>query len=212
MSKISQENAYIFRITHIDNVPWLLKNGINCRNSQLIASNFREIGNPELIDKRSRRVVPINPGGTLSDYVPFYFTQYSPMLLNIKTGYNGVKQMPMGDIVILVSTLHRMAESGVRFIFTDRHAYPTAAQYKSDMSDLNMIDWKIIASRDFKRDPEDPGKIERYMAEALIHEHVPISTLIGIACYDDRSEGMLSDMMQAAGVSLTIKVKPDWFF
>ena len=212
MSKISQENAYIFRITHIDNVPWLLKNGIHCRNSQIIAPNFREIGNPELIDKRTRRIVPIDPGGTLSDYVPFYFTQHSPMLLNIKTGHNGSKQTPMAEIVILVSTLHRMQDSGVRFIFTDRHAYPVAAQYKSELSDLSMIDWKIIAARDFKRDPEDPGKLERYMAEALIHEHVPISTLLGIACYDDQSAGTVTEMMKEAGVSLTTKVKRDWFF
>lgn len=27
MSQISQENAYIFRITYVDNVPWILRNG-----------------------------------------------------------------------------------------------------------------------------------------------------------------------------------------
>ena len=48
-----------------------------------------EIGNPDLIDKRTHRIVPAPPGGTLSDYVPFYFTLYSPMLYNIKTGMEG---------------------------------------------------------------------------------------------------------------------------
>lgn len=33
MSGITQENAFIFRITHMDNVPWMLRNGIHCRNS-----------------------------------------------------------------------------------------------------------------------------------------------------------------------------------
>jgi len=49
--------------------------------------------NPDLIDKRSRRVVDVTPGGTLSDYVPFYFTPYSIMMLNVMTGYN-VKKVP----------------------------------------------------------------------------------------------------------------------
>lgn len=50
MSNISIENAYIFRITHIDNVPWLLANGIHCCNSPQRDLNFHEIGNPDLID------------------------------------------------------------------------------------------------------------------------------------------------------------------
>ena len=35
----------------------------------------------------------------LSDYVPFYFTHHSPMLYNIKTGYHGMRQTPMPEIV-----------------------------------------------------------------------------------------------------------------
>ena len=90
MNRICAENAYIFRITHINNVPWLLANGVHCRNSIDRDPNFHEIGNPDLIDKRAHRVVLVGPGGTLSDYVPFYFTHYSPMLYNIKTGYHGL--------------------------------------------------------------------------------------------------------------------------
>jgi hypothetical protein len=86
MSSLTPERALIFRITHIDNVPWILSNGLHCRNSRSVDPHYREIGNRDLIDKRSHRVVPIVPGGTLSDYIPFYFTPYSPMLFNIKTG------------------------------------------------------------------------------------------------------------------------------
>lgn len=212
MSTISQENAYIFRITHIDNVPWLLANGIHCHNSRVRDPNFREIGSPDLIDKRSHRLVPIDPGGTLSDYVPFYFTHYSPMLYNIKTGYKGMRQTPMSEIVILASTLHRVADSGLQFVFTDRHAYLQACQFKSDCKDLNIIDWSILIAKDFRRDPNDSGKLERYQAEALVHHFVPVSTLLGIACYDLQAERRLSGMLETAGESLKIVVKPDWFF
>lgn len=212
MSQISQSNAYIFRITHIDNVPWILRNGFQCMNSPNRDPNFREIGNSDLIDKRQHRLVPVEPGGTLSDYVPFYFTPLSPMLLNIKTGYNGMRQTPMPDIAIFVSSLPHVANQGLPFVFTDRHAYPVAAQYFTEMQRLDAIDWKILQTRDFKRDPNDIGKVERYMAEALIHRHVPLSALLGVACYGPEPETRLLGMQADAGVSLKTVVKQDWYF
>ena len=65
---------------------------------------------PELIKKRAGHGVPIPPGGTLSDYVPFYFTPLSPMLYNIQTGRNGTQRPSKDEIVILVSSLHKIAE------------------------------------------------------------------------------------------------------
>ncbi|AEQ97857.1 hypothetical protein XOC_3767 [Xanthomonas oryzae pv. oryzicola BLS256] len=68
------------------------------------------IGNPELIDKRSSHPVPLPPGGFLNDYVPFYFTPFLPMLRNIHTAWGGIQRRPNEDIVILVSSLHHVAE------------------------------------------------------------------------------------------------------
>src|SRR6266446_10848878 len=136
MPVVTQEKALIYRITHIDNVPWILENGLHCRNSTTRDPNFREIGNQELVGKRSNRIIDVPPQGTLSDYIPFYFTPHSPMLYNIKTGWNGLKQTPMPDIAIIVSSLYALAERGIRFVFADRHAYVMAAQFSNDLGDL----------------------------------------------------------------------------
>jgi hypothetical protein len=212
MIALSSEMAWIFRITHVENVPWILANGLHCRNSGQRDPNYHEIGNPDLIEKRARRIVPIPPGGTLSDYVPFYFTPYSPMLLNIKTGHGGMRQTPMSDIVFLVSSLPKVAEQGLQFVFTDRHAYLAAAEFSNDLKDLSRVDWKILQARDFKRDPDDPGKFERYQAEALIHRHLPISGLAGIACREAAQEASLSRQLEEAGISLKVVHKPNWYF
>jgi hypothetical protein len=84
-SNLSPEKAYIFRIIHRDNVAWTLDYGLHCRNSPTVDPSYVSIGNPELIDRRNRRVVSVPPGGTLSDYVPFYFTPHSPMMYNTCT-------------------------------------------------------------------------------------------------------------------------------
>jgi len=64
---LNPEKALIFRIIHAQNVPWVMDHGLHCRNSEIQDPDFRTIGNPDLIDKRDQRIVPVPPGGTLSD-------------------------------------------------------------------------------------------------------------------------------------------------
>ena len=118
---LSAEKALIFRITHIDNVRWILHNGLHCRNGEQDPS-FVTIGEPEIIERRNGRSVPVEPSGTLSDYIPFYFTPFSPMAYKIKTGL-GVTAVPSSDLVVLVASLRELADKhDARFLFTDRHA------------------------------------------------------------------------------------------
>lgn len=49
---LNSDKALIFRITHIANVPWILRNGLHCKNAEITDPNFVSIGNPELISKR----------------------------------------------------------------------------------------------------------------------------------------------------------------
>src|SRR4051794_38888069 len=123
MPTLGPESAYIFRITHVDNVPWILRKGIHCRSSQSFDPKFVSIGSAELIRKRTTRAVPILPGGSLSDYVPFYFTPWSKMSYNIKTGYAGITKRDNHEIVILVSSLRKLIQREIPFVFTNYHAY-----------------------------------------------------------------------------------------
>jgi len=210
--KISPEKALIFRILHRSNLPWILDNGIHARNGEKFDPNYRNIGNLELIDKRARRTVQIPPGGTLNDYVPFYFTPYSIMMFNIKTGYGGIPKLPNDDIVILVSSLHKLVEEDVPFIFTNQHAYPQIAEYFSDLSDLDNVDWPLLQSRNFKHDPDDPGKKERYQAEALVWKHVPVSALLGVCCHSEAVEAQIKSEIEDRDLELRTVVRPTWYF
>lgn len=212
MIELSKQKGLIFRITHIANVPWILDHGVHCRSSGLFDPGFREIGNPDLIGKRASRVVPVSPGGTLSDYVPFYFTPFSPMLFNIKTGYNGMKQTPMPDVVILVTSVHKLVELGLPFVITDRHAYLQAAQYANDAVGLGMIDWQSLRARDFKRDPDKPEKMERYQAETLVHRQVPLEALLRIVCHGETQKAQIDAELTRRRRIMKLVVTPDWYF
>ena len=64
---LTKEHARVFRITHRDNVSWILDNGMHAQSGEVSDPNFRNIGNPELIERRTHRVIEVQPGGTLSD-------------------------------------------------------------------------------------------------------------------------------------------------
>lgn len=209
---LNPDKALIFRITHVDNLSWILDHGVHCRNSPEQDPNFVNIGNPDLIDKRARRKVPIGPKGTLSDYVPFYFTPYSIMLFNIHTGYGGVNRVANRDIVILVSSLRKIDELGLSYVFTSGHAYPVYAEYYNNLDHLDEIDWGLLQRRDFQNDPEDPEKKERYQAEALVLQQVPLNALIGIACYDEDRKSMVEEQLGQRGLDLRVLAQPKYYF
>jgi hypothetical protein len=210
-ANLNPDKALIFRIVHRDNLPWILDHGLHCRSSDVFDPNYRNIGNPDLISKRHHRTVPIPPGGTLSDYVPFYFTPYSIMLFNIKTGH-GVRHVPNEEIVILVSSLHALAEREIQFVFTNQHAYTVMAEYFSDVRQLDRVDWTILQNRDFRYDPEDPAKLQRYHAEALVYRYLPIAALHGIGCYTENVKAWLDSEAAARGIRIRTIVKPTWYF
>jgi hypothetical protein len=210
---LTPERGLLFRITHVANLPWLLANGLHCANGDAADPNFVAIGNPDLIGKRTGRAAPVPPGGGLSDYVPFYFTPKSPMLLNIKTGWNGITQRPNEDIAILISSCRAMRENGAAVLFTDRHAYTATAAWSGNPDDLaTMIDWDILRRHDFARDDLYPDKMERYQAEALVHRHVPAGALHGIGCVSEAVKPAIEAQIRAAGVALDVFVRPGWYF
>lgn len=213
MVELSPERGRIFRITHVANIQWILDHGgLHCQNSTEQDPDYVNIGNVSLIDRRALRPVPIPPGGTLSDYVPFYFTPFSIMLYNIKTGHGGITRRENRDIVCLVSSVHRLRELRLPFIYTNQHAYPVDTDFYDGSDDLRQIDWQLLQSRDFKTDDSDPGKQQRYQAEALIHRHVPLEAVLGVGCHNKAVRHSIESMAAERGVSLTVKAAPILYF
>lgn len=208
--ELTPEKALIFRITHRDNVPFILDHGLHCASSAIQDPSFVPIGKPGLIDARSTRRVPIPPDGTLADYVPFYFAPRGPMLGNIRFG-QGVPQRSNEEIVFLVSSLHALKQRGVRFLFTDRHAALRTARFSVDLADLAWLPWAAFRACDFRRDPDNPEPFDCYQAEALAHTLVPLDALLGIACYSEAVKLALEQSIKYRGLSLATYVRAGWY-
>lgn len=210
MDFCNQERALIFRITHYMNLPWILANGLHCRNSTLSDPSFVDIGRMEIISHRTDRRVDKHPGGVLSDYIPFYFTPRTPMLLNIKSGWKGLQQRPMNDIAVMVSSLRKLS---ARFscVFSDRNATLEIADFHNDLSQLSILPWALWQQNDFRSDVNRPDKIERYMAEALVHRSLPASELDAIVMYSDTRRIEAEQWVASAGLSVRVLSKPGWY-
>ena len=199
---LTPDKALIFRITHRNNVGWLIENGLHCSNSNVHDPKFVPIGNPDLIKSRATRQVPRSPHGPLGDYVPFYFTPYTPMMLNIKTGRGGMPRRDLREVVIIVSALPTLAKHGVPFLFTDRHAYLAAARFFSDLDDLDQIDWPRLQARDFRKNLDNLEPFERYQAD------LPTKAMRGIVCYDDSTATSVSAVVAKAKLQVPVHAKP----
>jgi hypothetical protein len=209
---LTAASALIFRITHIANVSWVLDHDLCCSTGPCLDPRFRSIGNLDLIEKRRGRGVPIPPGGKLSDYIPFYFTPWSPMLFKILTGHGGIQRQSKEDLVFIVASLRKLDERGCAFVLSDRHANLQAAKFANDLSGLDLIDWDLLNRRDFRNDPNDPTKLERYQAEALVHKELSVRDLLGFACYSAAQERELSAELSRRDLPLTIGVREGWYF
>lgn len=208
---MNPKRALIFRIVHRENIEALLEDGLHCRSSAKAKRPYVQIGNSELIDKRQGRVIEYPPGGTLSDYVPFYFTPFSPMMYNIKTGYNGIQRRENDDIVFFVSSLNKLVEKGLTFVYSDRHAYLRFAQFTADMKQLpTWIDWKILQEKDFRRG--DVDKFDKYQAEALVHNCVPVNGLLGMACHSEAVKAEIEKRLERLDLDMKVLTKRDWYF
>jgi hypothetical protein len=116
-------DRWLFRIVHVDTLPTLLRRGGLHAPNHTPADGlpYRTIHNATVQASRRNRVVPCGPGGTVHDYVPFYFGPHSVMLLNLHTGrvegYNGGQE----PIIYLVTSIGRIVAAGLPYVFTDGH-------------------------------------------------------------------------------------------
>ena len=208
---LNPEKALIWRIVHRDNLPWIFANGMHSSSSAARDPHHLCIGNEESIARRAQRVVPLAPGGTLADYVPFYFSPFVPLLANLLAGHGGMQRHAAANIVILVSSLRKVHALGLPVLFTDRHAGLALARYFADPAQLDEIDWALLQRRDFVRDVDAPAQVEQRQAEALVHRHVPVAALTGVVCHSSVLRSAIEAELAAQGIALDVRALPSWY-
>lgn len=204
----------LYRITHLDNLPHILaQGGIWCGNEMARQDlSFVSIGDKDLTHKRSVKPVSIAAGGTLNDYVPFYFCPRSVMLYLIERRHPSTYGGGQEPILHLVTDVDRVRATDTPCFFTNRQAYIYYAQQIDDFSRLEELDWETLQSRDWQSTPEDPERQERKMAEFLAHRFVPWSCIVGIGVYSERYREDAVRLLAGADHLPKVQVVPKWYY
>ena len=196
---------YLYRIIHVDNLPFIVRRDeITCPSHSGANPDYIGIGDNSLIEHRRTMPIPLDPQGTLNDYVSFYFTKRSPMLYNIKNGFQNVTKRTQDEIIYLVTSYEKIAESGKPYIIYDGHAYHRMSRPFNTYEGLSYIDWRVIASNSWFDTEADPDRKRRKQAELLVYKSLPFNMVPGIATFSeiacDKVKGIVEDVNKSIKV------------
>lgn len=208
------EDPRIFHITHIDNLPSILRSGGLWCDAERIARGVANtnIGHAHIKDRRLRCPVRTAAGGMLGDYVPFNFCPRSVMLYVVSKGhqdYRGGQQ----NVLHLVSTVHRAVAldrtpaSGARpWAFTDRHAELGHALHYDDLSKLSEIAWPVMRKRYWM------DVMEERQAEFLVQGFFPWAAVIEVAAMTSDVAAQARSALDGMSNQPPVTVRPEWYY
>jgi hypothetical protein len=200
----------IYHITHVDNLPGIVREGGLVCDQESVRRGLcsQSIAYAAIKQRRQERRVE----SVLADYVPFYFTQRSPMLLAIHKGQVQDYQGGQSDVVYLVSSVETVAASGVRWCFTDGHAVERVTEFFDRIEDLARVDWRAVATWKWggRWLLNDPDIKRRKQAEFLVHGRFPLHLVNEIAVIDRSMTSRVAPLL-AGSQTPRVTVQPGWY-
>lgn len=199
---------YGFRITHIDNMAHIVRNGLVKADSPLRNEHFVSIGDNQVIRLRGQRNVK---GYRIGDYIPFYLGPRSPMLYVIQNGYNGVQRVEPEKIVYCVIRLDDLINCDIDCIFTNGHALSELTSFytKDKLPQINsLIRYEDVYSSQWSSE-EDMDLKRRKEAELLVKSDLPAKFIRGYVVYNENAKQILIGL----GIDANkIVVSPKYYF
>ena len=193
-------------MTHIKNIPHIIKYGITHKDSPFANNEYLTIGDISLIDTRRTKVVSVDNGNylnfnaptiTLGDYIPFYFGVKMPMLYVMQNGGNFVERAtPAKDIIYLACPLSRVIELGNDYYFSDGHGTDSLTTFydKRKIKELpTIVDWDAIRAS-YWGGQENLNLKRKKQAEFLVSNDLPSNIIRGFGCYNQDAKDKLINL------------------
>lgn len=212
-----KQPTVVYHFTHVNHLPTVVEHGLlsdSAAHDRSLLIN--EVGNLGIKEQRRRCLVPVRPGGVVSDYVPFYFAPRSPMMFAIAHGNVPSYQEGTARLIYLVTTLERLEAAGCQPVLTDRNAALSYAEYRvfdpEDPIDDGFIDWELMRATYWANTEAEPERRERRMAEALAHEGVPWNAIGAVRVQNEVVADEVRGVLQDAGSTIPVDVRAPWYF
>ncbi|MBL7733402.1 MAG: DUF4433 domain-containing protein [Chitinophagaceae bacterium] len=192
-------------MVHIDNVEHILQYGLCAIGHGHADPRYINIGDSGLMAQRKEYKVPVGPGGTLGEYIPFYFGGHSPMLLNIKTGHRGITQRPQHEIVYIICEVRELVQQCAEWVYTDGHAKDKFTGFFTEIDRLPaIVDWNLVFEQYWRNTEEDIDRQRRKQAEFLVKSHVPVSCIHTIVVRTEERKRQVEEMLNRNGRKIPV--------
>jgi hypothetical protein len=208
----------IYRITHVSNLAGILQQGGVWCDAEVNALGLssKSIAYDDLKARRAKRRVRnplggnVGAGGTLANYVPFYFANRTPMLGAIHQGNTEYKG-GQSEIIYLVSSVQTVFSGTTPWCFTDGHAFEALTKYFDTAGDLNHVNWDVIWSWKW-RDPNNPDSYRQKQAEFLVHDFFPWEWVEKIGVINTAMQTQVRAIMAQQSHKPPVAVERKWYF
>ena len=190
----------LFYITHIENVPSILKNGILSHGlveAQKIP--FTPIYDAEIVSNRKGKMTPDRK--SLWEYANLYFQPRNPMM------YRVVHEKSKRDLAVI--GVKPSVLQLPRVIVSDGNAANNPTQFFTAGDGIRAIEaqWKVIQSEWWN---ELDGSKRKIMAECLVPDRIPLEYIHTIFVTDYEAKRKVEGLRGA--ISIPVVPEPNIFF
>lgn len=214
MTRLRSPHTLLYHFTHVSHLTDIVRDGLlSDVGMRATGRGLVEAGDPQIKETRRSREVPSGPGGVVGDYTPFYFAGRSPMLFKVSRGGVPGFTGTVDKLVYLITSIEVLRERGLQFVITDRNAATATASFHGDGGGRpEQIDWDLMDAHIWRSTPEEPDRMERRMAECLVHRVVPWSAFLGLAVASTGMAERVRDVLKMSGVDGKVRIEPGLYY
>lgn len=202
----------IYHITHVNNLPSIAELGLLCDQEVALGTTFHSIAHNAIKQIRAETQVPCAPGGTLDEYVPFYFAPRSPMLYTINEGNVPSVTDRQTQIVHLVLSADDLMDAQ-ECAFTNGHAIMGLSDFFTDLMDLTELDWTAINTPRWGTyyDPTDETKRKK-QSEFLARTAVAWEQVQSIGVPSDSCAERVLELLEGCAHIPPVEIQRSWYY
>lgn len=203
----------VYHITHIGNLASMAADGVLRCDSECAVNGIHpvSIAYEDLKLKRSSWPVTVAQGGTLADYVPFYYAPRSPMLYVISKGYVAGYSGGQVEVAHLVFSAQELARPN-EFVVTNGHAATTLTTQFDDLARLDQVDWSVMPGPYWFDTDQDGDRKRRRQAEFLVGSAVPFGAVRQIGVMTETVAEQVRNELADTAHQPAVVVRPDWYY
>jgi hypothetical protein len=207
----------IFHIVHVDRLASILSDGrlfSDARMIERLDGSGTTIGMGSIKRRRLELPVRCHQGDRVGEYVPFYFCPRSIMLyvihcanhpeLSYKGGQNPIIHLE-ADLKEVVGWADGQDR---RWAFTLTNAGELYTTFRSNLDDLEELDWDAIRANEWRM----PEVKEAKQSEFLVHKSFPWHLIKRIGVRSMAVNVAVDEALRNANHKPKVEIKPDWYY